>query len=137
MRVKALGFNQGRAVQAESAHAAVLCGLFENTLLRAFGSGKNPDLSVSQHAINIEKNQFYFARAHLGHAVEYSIASLGGLAGRRFFQSIQSVLEACGTDMHDAIEGMVNIGDCHQHNGNREAQRADLKRMDLEILDAE
>src|SRR6185369_13112150 len=88
-------------------------------------------------AIDVEKNQLYSARAHLGHAVEYSIASLGGLARRRFFQSIQSVLKACGTDMHDAIEGMVNIGDCHQHNGDRETQSADLKRMDLEVFDAE
>jgi hypothetical protein len=39
--------------------------------------------------------------------------------------------------MHDAIEGMVNICDGYEYNGDRKTQRADLECMDFEIFDAE
>ena len=62
-------------MQAKSAHAAVL------------GSPANI-IMVSQHAIDVEENQLYFARAHLGHAVEYSIASFRGMPRGRLLKGI-------------------------------------------------
>jgi len=74
--VEAFGFDQGLALEAESALAAMFGGLFENTLLRSGGSGEDEEFAVGQDAVDVEEEKFDFAGAGLsgefGHRRDFS-----------------------------------------------------------------
>ena len=75
MGIEALGFDQARALEAET--ALCLCSgdalgrLFEKTLLsaRLLASGrrgKYPDFAVGEDAVDVEENEFNFAGTNAG-----------------------------------------------------------------------
>ena len=79
--VKAFGFDQRLALEAESALAGVLGrlllrALIERTLLDAAGSGEDEELAVGEDAVDVEEEKFDFAGAGLsgefGHRRNFS-----------------------------------------------------------------
>ena len=82
MGVETLGFDQGLTVEPESALAAVLGGFFEDALLRAGRGGKDKEFAVRKDAINIEEQQFDFARALERRVCWASWGILAGGVGR-------------------------------------------------------
>ena len=79
MRVEAFSFDQGLAVEAESALAAVFRGLFEDALLCAGGSGKDEEFAVGEDSVDVEEKKFDFAgaglRGEFGHRGDSSIVT--------------------------------------------------------------
>ena len=63
MGIEALGFDQRGAMQSEASRAAMLCRLLEDALLGSLRCGKNPDLAISQDAVDVEQDKFDFWRA--------------------------------------------------------------------------
>ena len=75
MSVKALRFDQGCAVEPEAALSTMLSGSFEHTfsehsrLCTGIGISrrwKDPNFAVGKNAVNVEKNEFNFARTGSG-----------------------------------------------------------------------
>lgn len=64
--VESFGFDQGLALEAESALAAVFHRLFENALLRARRGGEDEEFAVSEDSIDVEEEKFDSAGAGLG-----------------------------------------------------------------------
>ena len=69
MGVEALGFDQAGAVETEPALATVLVCLLQDALLCPGGGGENPDFAVGEYTVHVEKDEFDFFGAGLGHGV--------------------------------------------------------------------
>jgi len=75
--VKALRFDQGLAVETESAPAAVLGRFLENALRSARRSGKDEELAIGENAVYVEEQEFDLAGAglsgeFLGHCGDFN-----------------------------------------------------------------
>jgi len=63
--VEAFGFDQGLALETESALATLAGGLLKNALGRAWRSGEDEELAVGEDAVDVEEEEFDFAGASL------------------------------------------------------------------------
>lgn len=73
MGVKSFGFDVSLAMKSESAFTAMLGGMLLNRLLRAWRGGEDKQLAVSEDAVYVEQQKFYFLGAEFGHCGDSSI----------------------------------------------------------------
>lgn len=71
MGVETFGFDQGLALESESALAGGLrglglCSLIEDDWLRSGRGGEDEELAVSEDSVDVEEEEFDFASAGLG-----------------------------------------------------------------------
>jgi len=64
--VEAFGFDEGLALESESALAAMLSGLFEYALWRPCRGGEDEKLAVGENAVDVEEEESDFTGAGLG-----------------------------------------------------------------------
>src|SRR5262249_908823 len=65
--VESFGLDHALAVQPESTLAAVLCGFFQNALLRSRWCGEDEKFAVGEDAVDVEEKQLDFFGARVGH----------------------------------------------------------------------